>query len=71
MPFLSRKKPRKNKLALVVHQYKCYSSLGKEPRKIDWGWLSTNPNAIPLLEKNLEKIALDLGFQKILVLFLS
>ena len=24
--------------------------------KIDWSWLSTNPNAIHLLEKNMDKI---------------
>ena len=30
--------------------------LEKNPEKIDWGYLSSNPNAIELLEKNQEKI---------------
>ena len=30
--------------------------LEKNLDKIDWDWLSANPNAIPLLEKNQKKI---------------
>jgi len=30
--------------------------LEKNPEKINWTWLSENPNAIHLLEKNLDKV---------------
>ncbi len=31
-------------------------SYNENSHKIDWFWLSTNPNAISILEKNLDKI---------------
>jgi hypothetical protein len=37
-----------------IIDYALHNQLGAD--KIDWGWLSMNPNAIPILKKNLDKV---------------
>jgi len=43
-------------VGLVVSKSKCYSYFRKNLDKVDWGRLSMNPNAIPILEQNLIKV---------------
>jgi hypothetical protein len=43
-------------LEKVIIKSNCDSLTRKNPDKINWKWLSGNPNAIHLLEQNLNKI---------------
>lgn len=43
----------------IIFKSKCDTIIRKKPDKINWYWLSMNPNAIHLLEKNPEKIEWD------------
>ena len=40
----------------IIRESKCYTSLENNIDKINWFFLSKNPNAIHLLEKNMDKI---------------